>query len=33
MAKLSLRSRDCARCDFFIHLTDIFKIIKTCFVF
>ncbi len=30
MAKLSLRSRDCARCDFFIHLTDIIKI---CFVF
>ncbi len=30
MAKLSLRSRDCARGGFFIHLTDI---IKTCFVF
>lgn len=30
MAKLSLRSRYCARCDFFIHLTDI---IKTCFVY
>lgn len=26
MAKLSLRSRVCARCDFFIHLTDIIKI-------
>ncbi|WP_183057881.1 hypothetical protein [Salmonella enterica] len=25
MAKLSLRSRYCARCDFFIHLTDIIK--------
>lgn len=27
MAKLSLRSRYCARCDFFIHLTDIIKIV------